>query len=131
MNRLPLRALALMSLLALLAPLAQAHEGQGVAGGFLSGFAHPLLGWDHVIAMLAVGLWGAFLGAPALWLLPVVFLALGLAIWRGLRPLYALSDDVARLDVGTLRTPEALRRTSLPRRHAPGHQHVHRASRDR
>jgi two-component system sensor histidine kinase QseC len=37
---------------------------------------------------------------PGLWLLPVVFLALGLAIWRGLRPLYALSDDVARLDVG-------------------------------
>ncbi len=73
MNRLPLRALALMSLLALLAPLAQAHEGQGVAGGFLSGFAHPLLGWDHVIAMLAVGLWGAFLGTPAIWLLPVIF----------------------------------------------------------
>ena len=39
----------------------------------MSGFAHPLLGWDHVIAMLAVGLWGAFLGALALWLLPVVF----------------------------------------------------------
>ena len=39
----------------------------------MSGFAHPLLGWDHVVAMLAVGLWGAFLGAPALWLLPVVF----------------------------------------------------------
>ena len=35
----------------------------------MSGFAHPLLGWDHVIAMLAVGLWGAFRRAPALWLL--------------------------------------------------------------
>ncbi len=76
MPRLPLRPLASLALLAafaLAAPLAQAHEGAGLAGGFMSGFAHPLLGWDHVIAMLAVGLWGAFLGAPALWLLPVVF----------------------------------------------------------
>jgi urease accessory protein len=44
-----------------------------VAGGFASGFLHPLQGWDHVIAMVAVGLWGAFLGRPAVWLLPVVF----------------------------------------------------------
>jgi urease accessory protein len=57
----------------LLATAAQAHEGSGVADGFASGFLHPLLGWDHVIAMVAVGLWGSFLGAPALWLLPVVF----------------------------------------------------------
>ena len=69
----PLASLALLAAFALAAPLAQAHEGAGLAGGFMSGFAHPLLGWDHVVAMLAVGLWGAFLGAPALWLLPVVF----------------------------------------------------------
>jgi urease accessory protein len=49
------------------------HSGEGIAGGFLSGFLHPLLGWDHVVAMVAVGLWGAFLGSPAIWLLPVVF----------------------------------------------------------
>lgn len=73
MPRLPLRPLALLAAFALATPLAQAHEGAGLAGGFMSGFAHPLLGWDHVVAMLAVGLWGAFLGAPALWLLPVVF----------------------------------------------------------
>ncbi|WP_395692842.1 HupE/UreJ family protein [Piscinibacter sp.] len=73
MPRLPLRSLALLAAFALAAPLAQAHEGAGLTGGFMSGFAHPLLGWDHVVAMLAVGLWGAFLGAPALWLLPVVF----------------------------------------------------------
>ena len=34
---------------------------------------HPILGWDHVAAMVAVGLWGAFLGSPAIWILPVVF----------------------------------------------------------
>jgi len=51
----------------------QAHEGDGMVGGFGAGFLHPLLGLDHVVAMVAVGLWGAFLGMPALWLLPVVF----------------------------------------------------------
>ncbi|MAC78141.1 MAG: Ni/Fe hydrogenase [Rhodobacteraceae bacterium] len=50
-----------------------AHTGPGYGGGFGAGFAHPILGWDHVAAMVAVGLWGAFLGAPAIWLLPVVF----------------------------------------------------------
>jgi urease accessory protein len=52
---------------------AAAHTGGGLAGGFASGFAHPLLGADHIAAMVAVGLWGAFLGAPAIWLLPIVF----------------------------------------------------------
>jgi urease accessory protein len=47
---------------------ASAHEGAGVAGGFLSGFTHPMFGWDHVAAMVAVGLWGAFLGPPAIWI---------------------------------------------------------------
>lgn len=52
---------------------AMAHEASGVAGGFASGLLHPLAGPDHLVAMVAVGLWGAFLGRPALWLLPVVF----------------------------------------------------------
>lgn len=52
---------------------ALAHEASGAAGGFSSGFFHPLAGPDHLVAMVAVGLWGAFLGRPALWLLPVVF----------------------------------------------------------
>ncbi|MCK5727335.1 MAG: HupE/UreJ family protein [Thiotrichaceae bacterium] len=42
-------------------------------GGFLSGFLHPIQGVDHVIAMVAVGLWGVFLGRPAIWMLPLVF----------------------------------------------------------
>jgi urease accessory protein len=52
---------------------AWAHVGSGEAGGFVIGLQHPISGLDHVIAMLAVGLWGAQLGNPALWLLPVVF----------------------------------------------------------
>jgi urease accessory protein len=49
-----------------------AHSGD-VVGGFVGGMAHPVLGPDHVAAMVAVGLWGAFLGQPAVVLLPVVF----------------------------------------------------------
>lgn len=63
---------ALLALAGLATP-ALAHEGGGVVGGFTSGFMHPLLGWDHLVAMVAVGLWGAFLGMPAVWILPVVF----------------------------------------------------------
>lgn len=51
---------------------AAAHSGS-VTGGFLGGFTHPLFGPDHVVAMVAVGLWGAILGPPAIVLLPVVF----------------------------------------------------------
>lgn len=55
-------------------PSAVAHtDAATLRGGFMSGFMHPIVGLDHVIAMVAVGLWGAFLGKPAIWLLPVVF----------------------------------------------------------
>lgn len=53
--------------------VAQAHEASGQAAGFLSGLAHPVSGLDHVLAMVAVGMWGAQLGVPAMWLLPVMF----------------------------------------------------------
>lgn len=52
---------------------ALAHTGHSLAEGFTGGFLHPLFGLDHVAAMVAVGLWGAFLGAPAIFILPVVF----------------------------------------------------------
>lgn len=55
---------------------ALAHEGTGLAGGFIAGFLHPLLGLDHMLAMVAVGLWGAFLGRPLIMLLPIVFPAM-------------------------------------------------------
>lgn len=66
-------AVVLAAMFLLLLPgEALAHEAQG-AGGLVSGFLHPLSGADHIAAMVAVGLWGAFLGAPAIWLLPIVF----------------------------------------------------------
>ena len=68
------RNLPLLAALLLLAFTdVSAHSAEGLAGGFLSGLMHPVLGPDHVIAMVAVGLWGAFLGRPAIWLLPIVF----------------------------------------------------------
>ncbi|MFX9818488.1 HupE/UreJ family protein, partial [Acinetobacter baumannii] len=52
---------------------ALAHDHTGMAGGLMSGFLHPLTGPDHIIAMVAVGIWGAQLGAPAIWVLPITF----------------------------------------------------------
>jgi urease accessory protein len=57
----------------LLTSSAFAHPQKGEAVGFLTGFRHPISGLDHVLAMVAVGLWGAQLGSPAIWLLPVAF----------------------------------------------------------
>lgn len=52
---------------------ALAHVGTGLPGGFVSGFTHPLSGPDHLLAMVSVGLWGAFLGRPLIYLLPIIF----------------------------------------------------------
>jgi urease accessory protein len=69
-----MRSLLAFTLLAcLLADHATAHIVKGEAIGFVSGFEHPISGFDHIIAMVAVGLWGAQLGMPAIWLLPVTF----------------------------------------------------------
>lgn len=56
-----------------LSSVAFAHSDAGASSGFISGLTHPIGGLDHIAAMVAVGLWGAFLGRPAIWLLPIVF----------------------------------------------------------
>ena len=64
---------------ALLAPTAAlAHTGHE-AGSFIAGMGHPVSGLDHVLAMLAVGLWAAQIGGRALWAAPVTFVAAMLA----------------------------------------------------
>jgi urease accessory protein len=75
LNKIPkkLTSLSVMLAILLIALPAFAHTGEGLIGGFYSGFLHPVLGWDHVAAMVAVGLWGAFLRAPAIYILPIVF----------------------------------------------------------
>jgi len=65
---------AAFAFLLILPGLALAHIGQGdLSGGFLAGLEHPVFGLDHVVAMVAVGLWGAQLRQPAIWILPVTF----------------------------------------------------------
>lgn len=57
----------------MIAAPAEAHIGTGLPGGFASGFRHPFTGIDHLLAMVAVGLWGAFLKRPLIYVLPVIF----------------------------------------------------------
>jgi urease accessory protein len=65
---------AFLALLAILsAGQAEAHILPGQATGLFSGVMHPISGLDHILAMVSVGLWGAELGAPAIWILPVTF----------------------------------------------------------
>jgi urease accessory protein len=52
---------------------AEAHIIGGEATGLVSGVLHPISGLDHILAMISVGVWGAQLGAPAIWILPVTF----------------------------------------------------------
>jgi urease accessory protein len=75
-----------------------AHVETGVAGGLLSGLLHPVTGLDHLVAMVAVGIWGAQLGRPAIWILPITFpmiMALG-----GLLGLSGLPIPGALVEVG-------------------------------
>jgi urease accessory protein len=62
-----------LAVLMALATTASAHQLGGPMGGFGSGFEHPLLGGDHFLAMLAVGLWGAQMGGRSVWTLPATF----------------------------------------------------------
>lgn len=121
----PRLALAFALAAATLSPIAAlAHAQEGVAVGLLDGLLHPVLGVDHLVAMVAVGLWGAQLGQPLLVALPIAFplmmavgavggalglplpapefgvsasaIALGLFVWRGWRaPVWAAVGAVA------------------------------------
>jgi len=66
-------ATVFVALITFLPSAALAHIVKGEATGFVSGFEHPISGFDHIVAMIAVGLWGAQLRMPAIWLLPVTF----------------------------------------------------------
>ena len=72
-RQLPARYSAVLAVILFWTEAAFAHAQKGEAAGFLSGLRHPVSGLDHVFAMVAVGLWGAQLGAPAVWVLPVAF----------------------------------------------------------
>ena len=81
------RTIALTAL-CLFAGTASAHTGSHTVTGFVSGLAHPLLGLDHLLAMVAIGLWAAQQGGRALWAVPAAFVgAMGMSgglAWAGL-----------------------------------------------
>lgn len=77
-----------------------AHAGHGTmgTGDFVDGLLHPITGLDHVVAMVAVGLWGAQLRAPAIWLLPITFpLVMALGAFAGVigLPLPGITAGIA------------------------------------
>lgn len=68
-----LQALALGALALVLATPAEAHLLNAGGAGWAHGFVHPFSGLDHILAMLAVGVWAAQTARPALWVLPTAF----------------------------------------------------------
>lgn len=78
--RIPSSTLVLSAvLLALFAAPASAHVPPGEYGSFAAGFTHPFFGLDHILAMVAVGLWAGFLGGRAMWIVPAAFVGVMLA----------------------------------------------------
>ena len=75
MNRIALRLAAASLALVAVPTIALAHPGHEGAPGFIHGLLHPLGGLDHILAMVAVGLFAARLGGRALWLVPASFVA--------------------------------------------------------
>lgn len=65
--------IVLFSLFLMVPTLAFAHTGDHAGTGFVAGLSHPIFGLDHLLAMLAVGMWGAQAGGRAVFVWPVVF----------------------------------------------------------
>lgn len=72
----PRWTLTLAALSMLVTSAAEAHIGLGDVNGIVHGFGHPFGGLDHVLAMVAVGLFAAYLGGRALWLGPLAFVSM-------------------------------------------------------
>lgn len=72
------RAFVTSLLFALAAPVA-AHPFHGAGEGIAAGLAHPFLGFDHLLAMVAVGMWAAQIGGRAVWIVPGSFVGAMLA----------------------------------------------------
>ena len=69
-------SVTILILLFLLPNIVLAHTGVGETAGFIHGLSHPIGGIDHLLAMLAVGIWAAQIGGRALWLIPGTFIML-------------------------------------------------------
>lgn len=92
--------------LLLLSTAASAHTGHG-ANGFSTGLAHPFSGMDHLLTMLAVGLWAGQLGGQRVWQLPATFMAMlaggaFIGMWMPLLPLIEPGIAASVLILGLL-----------------------------
>jgi urease accessory protein len=96
-RRIGILAVAALAGTALALP-AFAHTGVGVHqhGSFMAGFLHPLMGLDHLIAMLGVGVWAAQLGGRAVWLVPAAFVG----VMAGGAALALLNAPLPMVEVG-------------------------------
>ncbi len=74
---------------------AEAHTFGAAGAGLTEGLIHPFIGIDHLLAMLAVGIWAAQLGGRSLWLLPLAFVA----VMAGGAGLAQLGLDLALVEV--------------------------------
>lgn len=112
-----------------------AHVGIGPHGhGFMAGFMHPLMGPDHLLAMLGVGIWAAQLGKRATWLVPAAFVTVmmagaALAMFGAALPMVEFGIGGSVLVIGALiacgtRMPVALA-MSLAGAFALFHGHAH------
>jgi urease accessory protein len=70
-----MKRLNLAATLLLTSSIAFAHPGHGLESAY-AGFMHPLTGWDHLLVMLAVGVWAAKLGGKARWQVPMTFMSM-------------------------------------------------------
>jgi len=70
-------SLALFGLLAYVTilPVAEAHTFGSQGAGLMAGLTHPFVGLDHLLAMIAVGIWAGQLGGRAVWLIPLTFVS--------------------------------------------------------
>lgn len=69
------KQITIAALFAVFSGIASAHPGHGLGSAY-AGFMHPLTGWDHLLVMLAIGVWAAKLGGKARWQLPLTFVAI-------------------------------------------------------
>jgi urease accessory protein len=93
------RIAALVSVLVALTGPAFAHSGHGHVGGFVHGLMHPIGGLDHVLVMVAVGLYAVRLGGRALWLMPATFIAF--MAFGGLLGTFRIADPFFEIGVAT------------------------------
>ncbi|HEY6941469.1 HupE/UreJ family protein [Dokdonella sp.] len=98
MKRKPLIAAAIFAEGMLAALHASAHTGAGLRGGLVAGALHPWTGFDHLLAMVAVGLWGAFLERRLAVALPIAFplmMVAGAALGMRATPLPPVQPAIA------------------------------------